>query len=478
MRLRNPLIALAVLAGLAGYVYLVELKGGEKKQKEKEVSEKVFPLEPKEVSEITLVRGVEPVRLRKQEGAWKIVEPLMADPEPDAVDRLARSLTEIRITRDLGQLPDVSPYNLADPPLKVVVRSTASKPPQTFVLGDPAPTGGGEYARLGEKGKVVVVSGADSLKSSTLFTLRDKTLLRFDPERLASLRIARGKDQATLSKVGGKWRLTAPVLAPADESSISDLLFALERLSVQEFVEQKPSPSSLKGRGLDPPRARVLLAGDEWQGDRELAFGTVADGSVFALRPGTGELVRVTDAAEAKLKDAVASLRKKDLLPYPRYEIARLRVTGVVPGPLALERKSDTQWRMTSPSKGLLAEEGVDLLLRTFTDLKTDRFIDAAAGAPARYGLAKPAVKLEFWKQDQKQGEASVVEIGSSSGKGKVAMRDPAWPSVMMVDAAVWKRVLDQIVKVAGEKVTPEPSTSQTRTSPSPTKPAPGSPSS
>ena len=45
MRLRNPLIALGILAGLSAYVYVVEIKGGEKRRKEKEAGEHVLPVE-------------------------------------------------------------------------------------------------------------------------------------------------------------------------------------------------------------------------------------------------------------------------------------------------------------------------------------------------------------------------------------------------------------------------------------------------
>ncbi len=451
MRLRNPLIALAVLAGLTVYVYFVEIRGGEKSRKAKEASEHLLSVPAEEVSELVLTHGGSPVRLVRQAGAWKIVEPVPADPEADAATRLLQAVNDLRISRNLGKVPDLKPYNLAAPPVRLVIRFLKAKPEQKVILGDDAPTGGGIYARPGDAGPVVVVTGAEPIRSATLFSLRDKTFLKFDPGRLTALKLERGKEEIDLSRVGGKWRLTAPVLAPGDDGTISDLVYALERLTVTEFLEAHPGKASLSTRGLDPPRIRVLLSGEEWPGEKEMAFGNGASGSISALRPGTGELIQVSDSVDSKLKSGAEALRKKDLLPFSRYQISRVRITGIEPGPLALEEKKEGGWRRTEPSPADLDEDSVDLLLRNLTDLKADGYLDRPEGDLSRLGLVKPTMRLEFWEKDKKEGAPAALEIGREDGKGKVAMKDSSWPSVLMVDATAWRTASAQATKVARE---------------------------
>src|SRR5262249_25676815 len=102
---------------------------------------------------------------------------------------------------------------------------------------------------------------------------------------------------------------------------------------------------------------------------------------------------------------------------------------------------------------------------RNLTDLKTDSYLDRPGADLSRLGLMNPAVKLEFWQKDQKEGSPAALDVGGTDGKGKVAMKDRAWPSILMVDGAAWKTVLDQSTKVAREsgkvvaKASPVPST-------------------
>lgn len=478
MRLRNPLIALGILAGLSAYVYFVEIKGGEKRRKEKEAGEHVLPVGSGDVTGLTLVRAGERIRLEKVAGKWKIREPLPAEPDASAVDQILRSLEDLHVSHDLGKQGDLSPYQLKDPPVRVEVQTAAKSAVQPLSLGDDAPTGGGTYARLGDSDRVLVVSGAQPFQSAGLFSLRDKTFLKFNPSRLQGVRLLRGGDEIDLSRVEGKWRITAPILAPADDSAVSDILFALERLAVTEFVEERAIPASLPGRGLAPPGTRVFLAGEEWKDEKELAFGNEESGSLFALHPSTGALVRVPDGIHARLQSGVADLRRKQILPFSRFDVSRMRITGVGPGPLELERRDDRDWKRISPSPGVIADESMDLLLRNLNDLKAGSFVDRPGRTISRYGLEPPAARIELWKKGQEKGDPWLVTVGRPDGKGMVPMRDPAWPPVMMVPAASWGLARDQALKVFEEKPVseaPAPGASPSK-SPAPGPPAASGP--
>ena len=68
--------ALILLLGLGAYVYFVELRGGEKKERAEEESKKVFSFEADELIGLKLTRGAESVRLEKADKLWKISEPV------------------------------------------------------------------------------------------------------------------------------------------------------------------------------------------------------------------------------------------------------------------------------------------------------------------------------------------------------------------------------------------------------------------
>ncbi len=454
MRRGRFIAMLVLLFGLGAYVYFVELRGGEKKERAEEEGKKVFSFKTDDVTGLKLTRGSESVTLAKADKTWKISEPVAATTEADAVERLLGSLQSMRIAHDLGKPADLARFNLAAPPLVIEVSLAAGKPqPPPLAVGDDAPTGGGAYARQGPQGKVVIVSGTEGARGATLFSLRDKVFFKFDPARLEGLVLERGKDVLSLARADGRWGILSPSRTPAEDSTIADLSSALERLTVTEFVEEKPAEATLAAHGLAPAQLAVHLHGPEWKSDPELRFGRAEQGGLFAVHPGTGALVKVSDSILPKLKSSLADLRRKDLMPVQGWDLARLRITGLTPQPLELRRKGDKEWNRVSPSPAVLPDDEVDLLLRNLTDLKAEEFRDNVS-AKGPLGLEPPKARLEFWKQGEEGKSPAVLRVGKESGK-KIFFQDEKWPAVALADAAVWERAAEQAGKVARE--TPKP---------------------
>jgi len=449
-------IAFVALVAVAAYVYFFEIKGGEEKQKQKEASEKVLAFQTDQITAIVLTRPAGSVRLEKSGGTWKIQEPLPAATDSEAVERLLTSLQSMRISHELGSQVDLSPYNLQNPPLSLQLTAQGGKPLPSLLVGDDSPTGGGAYARLGRDGQIVIVSGVEPLRGATLFSLRDKTFFKFDPAKLAGFKLRSGKEELALRKQNGQWSLQSPILAPAEDSTISDLLSSLERLTVTEFVDEKPSPESLAKHGLVPPRVTVVLHAEEWKSDPEFSLGTADAGNLYTLHPQTGALVKVSDSIEAKVKSSPADLRRKELMPMQRWDLAGLRVTGATPVALELKRKGEKEWDRISPDPGVLTDEPVDVLLRGLTDLKAEQFLDKPSPKLATYGLDPPRVKLEFHKQGDEGAAPTVLEVGRPDGHGKIYMKESPWPSVALVDESIWKRASEQIGQVTAEKPQPQ----------------------
>jgi hypothetical protein len=465
VRLRNPLIALSILVALGAYVFLVEIRGGARRQKEKEESERVLAFDPAKATGLTLTRPGERIRLEKDSEGWRIREPVPAGPDPEAVDRLLRELAGLKKTKELGVQSDLAPFTLQPPRMTVEVTAASSRPLPILHLGENPPTGTGTYASLGEDRAVRLVSGADSVRDATLFSLRDKTLFKFDPERLTGLRLvrrgeeekaggrggAKSKESAlVLTRADGDWRLSEPLTAPVAPDGVSDLLYALQRLSVTQFVDEKPSVNLLAERGLDPARYRVVARGGEWAGDRELRFGNAESGSLYAVHPASGALVKISDSIEIKLKGGPADFRRKELVGFSRFDIRRIRLEGLGPVPLELEKKDDQTWIRRSAPPGELAAEKLDPLLASLADLKAESFIDEPRIDPGRFGLQMPSATLRIEKTGDEK-HPLVARVGRDDGKGRIAMKDDAWPSVLVVPGDLWKKVVEEAGKVIRE---------------------------
>ena len=94
--LKSTLVLLVVLIGLAGYIYFVDSK---KPVGDVETKEKAFAgIKADDVEEIEIKSAMgERSRLRRTDGQWKIVEPVMADPDQGELSSITNTLPELDI---------------------------------------------------------------------------------------------------------------------------------------------------------------------------------------------------------------------------------------------------------------------------------------------------------------------------------------------------------------------------------------------
>ena len=84
-----------------------------------------------------------------------------------------------------------------------------------------------------------------------------KRLLDFRPERIEELSVTHGDDGATSRRTAYGWTNTSKPRA------IEDFLRAVAALAIIVAVDDQPSAADLGAYGLEPPAARIELAGDE-----------------------------------------------------------------------------------------------------------------------------------------------------------------------------------------------------------------------
>ena len=97
MKLVKTLTLFAVLVILAAYVYYVEIEGGKKRERVKELQEKLFNFEPDSVGsiQITSWRGSFNIK-RVSKDEWRIVEPVETDGDKSPINNLLTTLKNMK----------------------------------------------------------------------------------------------------------------------------------------------------------------------------------------------------------------------------------------------------------------------------------------------------------------------------------------------------------------------------------------------
>ncbi|MCL2647155.1 MAG: DUF4340 domain-containing protein [Phycisphaerales bacterium] len=214
-----------------------------------------------------------------------------------------------------------------------------------------------------------------------------------------------GKLQMTFAREGGewgKWQLTHPMKAAAEDAKLDDIAHSLTDLSYKEkFEPTSTGPRSAVDTGTQSPRYLVTFT-DEAGKQYTLGLGKRTVGGVFATLNGEKTIyVLAWNPLEELDKDPQA-LREKHLLDVPQENVRTLMVKHAdqtvgltkLPG-----RSTDgshleqSAWMIISPITARAAEATVTEMLKAISRINASSFSDMTKDMPAT-GLTPPVVSV------------------------------------------------------------------------------------
>ena len=381
---RNLLILLVLGLGIGGYVYFVEMKrepssateeggiggsGGSGGASEKR--QKVFGegLEAAKIDELRLTgssgdrttlkktgggaaaasgakAGVEGgAAASASGGTWQIVEPIQSAVDETEVTSITSNLATLESTRVVDEnAKDLAKYGLAEPKVEVAFKTAGDKDYRRLFVGGKTPTGGDLYAKLDNNAKVLLIPAylESSLDRST-FQLRDKSIIKFERDKVTGVELASGPVSMSFTKQGDAWAMTHPYRARTDSTAIDGLLGRIGSGQMKSLAAQEATPADLHKYGLVKPTALVTLLSES--GRKGLMVGTPSPTSGAAAPPGppgstepTGEGVYAKDVSRAlvftldkaladDLKKGPADYRLKDVFDFREFTGTKFEVT-------------------------------------------------------------------------------------------------------------------------------------------------------
>ncbi|MEW6268553.1 MAG: DUF4340 domain-containing protein [Thermodesulfobacteriota bacterium] len=220
-------------------------------------------------------------------------------------------------------------------------------------------------------------------------------LLELDRDAVAKLHVESPKGKLDLEKVDGKWKITSPLAADADQTTVDNLIRALADGEVKKTVDE--SPADLKPYGLDPPETTVVLT---LEGGRtakvELGKKTPIGFSAYAQRNDEPAVLLTTDAVRTGMQKELADVRDKTVLEFADADVQEITIGGVEPTPVVL-RKEGAEWMLAGDPARKADAAQVRSLLASLRSLRATGFIDDAGSPPdAKYNLTPPRVTVEL----------------------------------------------------------------------------------
>ena len=107
---------------------------------------------------------------------------------------MTSALGQVEIVRVIDENPtNLNDYGLSNPRVEVDFKAAGDKDYRKLLIGDKTPTGGDLFAKRNDEKKVFLIPAAqDTSFNRTTFDLRDKTLLKFDRDKVDALDVTAG----------------------------------------------------------------------------------------------------------------------------------------------------------------------------------------------------------------------------------------------------------------------------------------------
>jgi hypothetical protein len=287
---------------------------------------------------------------------------------------------------------------------------------------------------------VVVLAGlggyiyfVDSDRTTSGLSDKDK-VFAVEADAIEEVTLVSQGQTSTVRRIDGVWRLTSPVQADADETTISSLTSNIATLEINRVVDE--NPSDLGEYGLDDPRVQVTFrTRDGATGQLHLGDTTATQGDIYAVKPGDGAVFLVQSWHETTFQKTPFDLRDKRVLKFERDKVDAIEIARAGASPVQLAR-SGTDWKVIQPLQARGDYSMIEGLLTRLSSANMSRIVEGAPEeqpAPlARYGLDKPAASITVGT-----GSSRATLTFGREEDGAVFARDEARGVVFTVDSTL-----------------------------------------
>jgi len=275
-------------------------------------------------------------------------------------------------------------------------------------LGIKTSIGEDMYVSKSNSDTIVAISPI-SLKNNsqkTLFSWRDKKALHFDKDQVRSFNFKSRNERFTFTKDGSDWKLTKPLEAAADNSTVNAVLNKLDFGNIKT-VEEEEASSLVKYRLTNPQYTIEVFSGPELA-KSSVSFSRLDGNKSYGKDEVRPHVFTVDSSFIKPFKKELFDFRDKDLVDFSKPAIDRINLLN--DGELLMFSK-DTSDRWQLESGEPIKNYKINDLLDALDDMKVDAFIAEKPVYLMPYELADPGKKIELFAGASKEIELEFGKI-------------------------------------------------------------------
>jgi hypothetical protein len=416
MKPKGLLIAVVLLAGLGGLWWWSNRKQEADAKKPADPTKSLLKISEDQFQEIRFKRGSETVALRRDNGKWRITEPLPYPADPDAARAMVTALSAVTSDTVIeDKAADFAQYGLNPPVLDIAVLRRDGKTDELQV-GDATPTNSGYYVRVTGSPRVATLAtyNKESLDKH-LNDLRDKRLLTFDQDKIARLQLqAKGPAVEFGKNNESEWQILQPRPMRADGTQVDALI---SKLRDAKMDLANPDPDAAKKFAAAPKIATATVT--DASGSQTLEVHQDKDKTYYAKGSAVEGAYKIAADVGDGLNKGLDDFRNKKLFDFGFSDPGKL---DIVNGGSFAYTKIGDKW--TAGAK-TMDNSSVQTLIDRLRDLAADKFAGQGGGpavfeATVTSNSGKRVEKVTVTGQGeryfaQRDGDSSIYELSAKS---------------------------------------------------------------
>lgn len=397
MTLRRLIILLLLFLGLAAYAYFFEVEGEKRRQAKREEQQKLIQIDVARVTRLKLLPSN--IEIRKIDSHWQIHSPVITDADSLTIATILDNLRWMKKGRFVSDnIQDLAKFGLV-PYEQAMVIEHGDRIDSLFI-GNNNLDGSECYCRKNGSNQVFLVP--ISLKNSatkSLFDVRDKSILKFEPKNIASVMITnQGNNFQCHRDRHWRWWIREPISVPADEDRLDAILNQLVDDKVKEIAAE--TSDDLSGYALDQPWLSITLYDSMKHPKGRLEVGRRQNSRYYARNPMRAPILLVDSSLVAQLNVSLYDLRDKTISNFEPDSVTTIWLQR--PRQVFHCRKDSLgRWVMFQPDSALARSWKINSLLYKIKDLKVAQFVEPPYRSDHYYGFDRPEIQIKLMKEER-----------------------------------------------------------------------------
>ena len=229
------LLALSVVIGATYFFYLLPSERENKLREE--LSSRFFRVNKSQIEFLRIQNSNGTFNIVKNNDKWQMTAPIPLPTDSEIINKLLHVLTQGKIVKIISTDIKRRPEFTLDTPIAILNIGYGGNIDE-LAIGNQNPGKTGYYAYVkGINAIFLVDEKTANIRSLGLYDLREKSLFRFNPDTITSLRIIKKENTVTLNKQDNRWHVIKPLYGKADSEEILKFLDELLNQKAVEFYD-------------------------------------------------------------------------------------------------------------------------------------------------------------------------------------------------------------------------------------------------